>query len=300
MMHRIVSRHPFEVLEEELGSTGAGQCQASSKRQVMHGLSVLDAERRCSELAEREGIDVALLKFAALRHYCGVGVSNRPVSDLDLLVREADIAPLTDALLGIGATRVTHWVPSHHPAVVRMPSGRSVELHVRLAYVTTDKKRDSATLEMMKAAGLLQPVGGATHVFLPNQASLLAHLVTHALIQHAFAPKAYPVTRLLADAIDLGVADLPELVEAATGLIAERAAARQAVALASIAAACVTGAVADVLSSDTEASKLLKHMLAASLDESYQRRLRVRRVWQLVDEVGVLATFRHWCRWLVR
>ncbi|HMA96382.1 MAG TPA: hypothetical protein VKP30_27035, partial [Polyangiaceae bacterium] len=72
LMHRIVSRHHPDVLAEELGATEARQCQASSKRQVMHGLSVLDAERRCTELAEREGIDLALLKFAALHHHCGV------------------------------------------------------------------------------------------------------------------------------------------------------------------------------------------------------------------------------------
>lgn len=300
LLHRIVSRHPADRLIEELGAAEARQCQAASKRQVMRGLSVLDAERRCTELAEREGIDLVLLKFAALQHYGAVSASSRAVSDLDLLLDGETIPAFAEALIGIGATRVTYVVPAHHPAVLKMPSGRSVELHVCLEFVRAIENHDSATLGHLRQADLLQGLGGTSHVFLPKKEPLLAHLVAHALVQHAFAPKAYPMTRLLGDAIDLGVAENPDLVRAAQRLIADSAASQQTAALASLAAACATGEAANVLTSASDASSLLRHMLAATMDERYYRRLRIRRVGQLVKNVGVVATFQHWCRSLLR
>lgn len=88
----------------------------------------------CARLAERD-IDVLVLKGAALAHIVYERPGLRPMSDVDLLVRAAQLDGASDAVATLGYTVVDgHATPADHhhlPTVARTINGLrvSIELH---------------------------------------------------------------------------------------------------------------------------------------------------------------------------
>lgn len=291
---RITARQSPETLDAELGKELGDSCRASLQRQVFNGLAVVRMIQECADAAKSTGVDVVLLKFAALHERGMVHVSSRPAADLDILVAPDDIERLSDALSEGGATRLEKWVPSHHPAVFLSRFGKNIEIHTRLPQVRLKRDAGYATLSELRDIGLLEPSrGDGAHFYLPRVDLVLGHLIAHALVAHAYAPAAYPVLRVLSDSVDVRLGDDESLATDAAQWIARDVPRDEVVTLRELTQHCTNGRVAELLESESRAALLLRHLLASAIDEKYRRKLRIRRVLQVFDEVGLGETLLH-------
>ena len=96
------------------------------KKSFYRNARLLHQLPRVVEVLERGGFRYAFAKGVALHHFLYDGSGARPMSDVDVLVAEADFFPALDALRGIGY-RATHL---RQPAAV-FPTGRIHACHLR-------------------------------------------------------------------------------------------------------------------------------------------------------------------------
>jgi hypothetical protein len=301
LVTRIASRHQLDLLGSEVGYEATESQTIMLRGQVAQGLAILESERLVCELAKRREIPCVLLKFAALRRYGVANVSTRPSIDLDLLVNDGDVEEWGRALEDAGAVQQKHWVPGYHPAVYCTPNGINVELHVRLPYLHTVAEARSVSLKELRDASLLSPIDPTTpYIFLPRKDFLAAHLIAHGLVQHVYAPTFYPSLRLLADMVDLGLWKEDGLIEGTARWVVDDLPSEEIRGLAQLAKLAATGTIPNVVGSGEPAERVLYHLLASALDRTYQRKLRRKRLAQVLSDVGALETVRHLGRALRR
>jgi hypothetical protein len=199
---------------------GAGELaplRADRALQAMAAEALIAAGREIAGL----GVPMALLKGAALIARGFVKAGARPLADLDLLLGEDELDAVAGSLRGLGFATAPGAVPSDHqlPALAR--DGRVVELHRFLPGVRLPGARGFATLAALDGAGLLEPLAGwPGQARVPARSVLAAHAAVHGLVQHGLAPRSYPLTRMLADLVDLGLHRDPALAAAAHALVA--------------------------------------------------------------------------------
>jgi len=267
---RIAFRSPSETLARELGE--AGPLIAA------RGLAALGADRQLAlardvaVLARTCGLPLALLKGAALHATGVVPAGSRWTADLDVLVPADAVAGFDAALRGAGFRSELGAVGSEHQtAPLHRGEGEIVEIHRFLPGVAAPGSRRFATHDVLAKAGMLIELPGwPTPVSVPAPVILAAHALVHGLAQHGFAPRAYPLTRMLADLVDLGAAG-PEgeaLMAEAHAWTERHVTAEEVRAVLDLVRALVAGRL--------EASPLLSHVLAGLLDEDYVASLKLR------------------------
>jgi hypothetical protein len=150
--------------------------------------------------------------------------------------------------------------------------------------------RGFATFDDLEAAGALRPVDAAAGGTLraPSRPVLLAHALVHGLLQHGWAPGAYPPFRMISDLIDLGLGgpDGDELLEAALPWLTARRDRGsgpgldpgEARAARELCARLVEGRLPDPAAPPDSAGALLGHFLAGALNPAYRRSLGLRRL----------------------
>lgn len=229
------------------------------------------------------GIPVVLLKFAAL-HVAGCLVEgSRAAGDLDVLVpeREASGAVRLLARRGFFAAEAT-LEDHHHLPPLRDRQGRTVELHTRLPGLKAPGERRFAGFGSLQQAGGLEPapeLGTGCHLLRRDLRA--AHAIVHGLAQHAGAD-AYPLTRVLADVIDVLPADRRAAgIGVAAEWIAEEVPAAELEAVLGLCDALARGHL-DGLEArvETPESALLQHVLASALDPGYRRALALGQLLQ--------------------
>ncbi len=215
---RIAFRISRGTLESELGSAEAATLTADRGLYAMAADRLLETARKLSAAGER----LALLKGSALFACSIVAPGSRALADLDVLVEERQLGSWADRLRGLGFAEVRGSVPSDHQLAPFARHGVIVELHRFLPGVRVSGARGFATFEALEQAGLLEGLSGwPDWIFTPRPPVLAAHAAVHGLAQHGFAPRSYPLTRMLADLIDLGVHTNPVLAEQAHVLVAK-------------------------------------------------------------------------------
>lgn len=301
LARRIAARTSRAALAHELGNDATEGLSVLLREQVARGLAVLETERVCCQIASENGLDCVLLKFAAMQRLGVVSVSLRGTQDLDLLVNEADLPQWTQCLEANGASRVTHWVPGYHPAVYHSQADVNVELHVRLPYLRSPSGANGVKLAELRESGL-QPAMAprAPHVFLPSTPLLVAHLIAHGLLQHGYAPAAYPALRLVSDLVDLGCDRDPALGEQAKQWLGDGLETDDLAGLSELVGHCAQGTVGAMVGTRSAGEHMLRHLLGSALDDSYRRRLRVSRLGQVLTETGLWSTVRHLGRAMLR
>ena len=271
---RLGARVSLQQLTGELGREAALQLFAR------RALFEAQARARAALLGELQGlagaagIPSAPLKGAALEQRGLVPPGGRRAGDLDLLVPCPE-APRLQALLQQRGLRPTghrghpHQLP---PLVTR--EGHVLELHVRVPGVGPGED-----WETLSRAGLLEPdPGAAARAQRPTPPLLAAHAVAHGLWQHALAPESYPPPRLLADLCDLSTAGLLPAATDLAGLVAPAVPRDRLEALLALVEHLRQGAPGPPAAGPGGESpaRLLDHVLAASVDPGYRRRLRRR------------------------
>ncbi len=284
LIERIAARVPSPLLVTELGHERACQL-ALSRLQVLarvRGLCALIPE--LASTAQAEAIPIVLLKFAALHAGGYLAEGSRDAGDVDVLVpaRDAQRAAAALSSRGFRATAAT-LADHHHLPPLRDRQGRIVELHTRLPGLRQPGQRRFVGFEGLDAAGALEPapgLGNACHIL--RRDLLVAHAVAHGLAQHAGAD-VYPITRALADVIDLLPGDRRTTGIGAAIWIEADLPVPELQALLGLCDALENGALETLRERPPEGA-LLDHVLASALDPDYRRALAVSHLFQSLSD----------------
>lgn len=263
-----------------------GPAAARTLREAFHGDAaravLLEAvAREVVAVAADAGVSCALLKFCALRAR-GVGeVGSRAAGDVDVLVPEEEGRRFCQALIASGCRQKRGWPGNHQFAPLWHPSGVMIEVHRAVPGIRVGGRRRAASFGDLRAAGLLQPEPSAgVSLFLPTHRFLLAHAVIHGLAQHGLAPHSYPPLRMVSDLHDLETAGgtWSDLDDGRPPFVTEVVSRRELAAAAELCRDMRAGQAAQLLraGATSDAARLLRHMLAGSLNEPYAAYLKAR------------------------
>jgi hypothetical protein len=307
---RIGGRVSRDQLGAELGAAAAAGFRRLYVATAERAVVLAGLARLVGEVAAGLGVQVALLKGAALHAAGIVAPGLRPAVDVDVLASPRSGRPLHRALQRYGLAPLAGAdCEAHHLRPLRHACGRRVEVHERLAGVGSHAGADA---ESLVKAGRLIAAKGYGAALIPDRAFLAAHLLVHALALHGDRPADYPQLRLLGDLIDL----LPTrdawrafdsagaaLVRPVLGAADCRAAEDLCLALAE--GTIPAGPAWRIESGDRHAvtglggaESLLRHLIAGQLDRDYAAALKlssflrrpgglpaplavVRRAWQV-------------------
>ena len=287
VVERIGARVRSHLLVAELGREVACQL-AAARLQVLAGVERLcDLLPELASAGEASAIPIVLLKFAALYAGGHLAQGSRAAGDLDVLVREGDAERATAVLIGLGFGVAETTMADHHLPPLQDGRGRVVELHTRVPGLRRPGNPRFASFEALEAAGALEPargLGRGCHVL--RRDAMVAHLVAHGLAHHGGADE-YPVTRMLADVIDLLPDGCRRTGSGAREWIADDVTPTDLEAVLGLCDALRKGDLEGIVNGG-EASRegaLLRHVVAGGLDPEYRSALRVSHLLRpLTDE----------------
>lgn len=273
LVERIGARVPSPVLADELGREPARQFVLSRLQALARVRALCDFIPELASATAAAGIPIVLLKFAALHATGRLAEGSRSAGDLDVLVRTRDARQAARLLTARGfLSAETTLADHHHLPPLRDRQGRMLELHTRLPGLRAPGARRFAGFDELEAAGGLEPapgLGGACYVL--RRDLLAAHAVAHALAQHGGAD-AYPITRALADVIDVLP---PERRTSATRAVEWIAADLSRAEFEAFLGLCDALERGDLDGLEAREATLLRHVLASALDPDYRRALAV-------------------------
>ena len=280
---RIAARTPLATLQSELGEAGARSLLVTGATTALITAEILKCARLVAEVAAGLSVPVVFLKGVALRLGGVVEEGSRWLSDVDALAPAGSAGALAAALVSRGFRG--EGVPSqeqHLPPLVR-GHAETVELHGLVLGVRLSRRRRYATLGELLEQGLLVPLPEMPgRCFVPTRELHVAHALAHGLAQHGLAPGSYPMTRMLADLVDLGVVgpDGARLLDTSERWIARDVSREEAAA-----AMALCGALArdDETLFAPECGRpeavLLQHGVAGLMDDGYRTALRLTGLW---------------------
>lgn len=276
---RIAARTPFGVLQAELGAESARDLVIEGLMAEAVAERLLGFARTVAEVAAEVGTPLAFLKGTALRLQSIGPPGGRWVGDVDALFPEARVAAVDAALAGRGLLVEGFPPTEHHLPPRHTERGETVEMHFGLPGLRLGAGRSFATFEDLRAAGLLARVDGMPgESFVPVREVLVAHALVHGIAQHGLAPGSYPMTRMLADLVDLGLAtgDGSTLLDTVMSWIAGDVTRDEAEAARGLCAALTAGDATLFADATGERGEvvLLRHVVAGASDATYERSLR--------------------------
>lgn len=288
LVERIGARTPSARLVAELGSDTA-RGLALTRLQSLAGVQRLTAflPELAAAVADAS-IPMVLLKFAGLHAGGYLVAGSRAAADVDVLVPEREARRASELLTCRGFfAAATGLADHHHLPPLHDREGRVVELHTRLPGLRQPGRRRFIGFEALQAAGALEPApghGGGVHLLRPEL--MAAYAVTHGLAQHGGADP-YPITRVLADVIDVLPDDRRTRGMQAAAWISADVPASRLEAVLELCDALEQGDLdgLDARPENHAAAALLHHALASALDPDYRRALAVTHLFHaLADE----------------
>lgn len=277
---RLASRLGRVQLIGELGTSlgvAAWRAHQVSVGRLLHRLELAEA---VSNAARTAGCEVAFLKSMAM-HLTGITAAGaRDLADVDVLAETCRRTALEDALRLAGFQTMDLRSRGESALGFFKPSWGTIDLHPNVPGLRLALGLPFAGFADLRQAGLLAPAPGmGALAWVPTPPVLAAQALAHGVGGHGFDPAHYPLLRMVADLIDLGFGGedgaamaqqiLPWL-ESELSEAEVHAARELCVALSSGDAELYSSA-----SHDRPEVKLLRHILAGSVDPRYQRALRV-------------------------
>jgi hypothetical protein len=214
-----------------------------------------------------------LLKGAALHAAGWVEPGGRTVGDLDVLVDPVGVEEFLAGLEAAGFKPSDGPRNEHHLPPLEAPGWGVVDLHDTLRGVSD---RQGRWLDASGALAAGEPLEVRPACWVPERKLVAAHVLAHALEQHAWSPRPHQLLRTIADLADLLPGPeawdeaMPELASWLDGTVsgAELGATRD------LCLALAAGRGPEALA--PEASKVLAHLVLHSLDSDYRESLRGR------------------------
>jgi len=272
VVERIGARVPSELLVDELGREEARRLAMARLQALASVRGLCDLIPELAAVATAAGIPIVLLKFAALQARGCLAEGSRAAGDVDVLLRERDAERMAEILTGHGFRATATTLADHHLPPLLDRDGRMVELHTSLPGMRPPGNDRFAGFDALEAAGGLERAPGlGDHCLLLRRDLMAAHAVAHGLAHHCGAD-AYPVSRMLADVIDVLRVDRRARWSHAREWIAADVPVSHLDAVPGLCDALEKGEL-DALAGPEDA--LLRHVLAGSLNPAYRRSLAV-------------------------
>lgn len=285
VLPRIWTRSDRDLLEEELGS---GDLQLV-ERDYRHAVAVeIRDHEACSTLADlaRElEAPVLFLKGMALRLGGYAETGTRRAADLDVLVSEVSARQFHQKLLERGSVAKDLPDSDQHLPVIELASGALVEVHHRLRGVVLASAREARLDQLLDQGLCCKLEGDFAGSFLLSKELLVAHLLVHALGQHAYWPAAYPQIQLIADLQDLEVADQvsSSFLDEILPMIESDVAKGEVPIILQLVERLSRGErVSQIIDGGDETAAMARHILAGASDPEYRQALKAEGSLQVV------------------
>lgn len=291
---RIAARLGQDACRRELGQYGDA-CFEDYLTNVAVASALFRARSQVCTIAARVSVPIVWLKFAALSAGALIEAGSRVAGDIDLLVEEADSERLWRALRENGFKSCGTRAHPHQLEALVDSAGAVVEIHTHLPGVTVTAGRFARARDLRRAGLVRELVAAPLRLEIPSPAILAAHALAHGLLQNAATPQSYSPWRMLGDAIDLrrhragALAEAEKWLDQRLGPDLALVVEQLCEALENgLAERLLCGAPAEVpLVVDSEAGLLLRHCLAARLDEDYSESLRALGLSYVLEEGGL-------------
>lgn len=286
---RILWRTGPDVLRGELGEEPARDLLVEGATALLSAMKLEALAGVVAGAAHAASVPIVFLKGVALLLGKHTPAGGRRCADVDVLV-DADRAPeLSAALTSRGFRFAEEGMCEHQLPPLGRDPGEVVEIHLFVPSVRLDpRSRRNATAGDLHRSGLLRPIACLpASAALPAREVLVAHALAHGIAQHGLAPESYPFSRMLADLADLD-ATSPGGVEDARRWVAGEVSEAEVVAAVSLVRELSAGMRASkVLAEGGGAALLLAHVIAGSVDQAYQRSLKLRAAsgWLATSEL---------------
>lgn len=227
---------------------------------------------------DRASVSWTVLKFGAMAISGVVEPGQRGAGDLDILIAKKDLRRGVAALAAIGFAAKGGREAEHQlDPLASTTLGVCVEPHKVMLGVRLPGSNRSLDQERLIQHRLVSPAPPDFRSgYVPRVGVLLAHTVIHGLLHHGFRPCEYPLFRMVADVIDLTEAGRTrEALHQAFIFLKGDIDAGVIDELADLCEALRAGELASkiVARDDSRGSRLLKHLLAASLSNDYSNSL---------------------------
>jgi Uncharacterised nucleotidyltransferase len=290
VLMRIFTRCPKALLREELQPI-FDEVMRPMRVSAARGLALERTLRTVDEEAFTLKTRFALIKGSAIVRVTGASLSLRGACDIDILLEPADAARLHAALKFRGFSEKTPTHPHYHLPMLIDGAGGALEIHASVPYVQLSRESKAARLRDLLDQGLAESAPGLSqYVCLPKPEFLLAHCLAHGIAQHGYIPHSYPLLRMLADAMDLGLLDNADRTATALGWISSVVSEAEVAALREVAQSLVQGAVQSLWTSNGASGRMLRHMAIGCMDDQYVNGLKVFQALHSLRTLG-LATF---------
>jgi hypothetical protein len=264
---------------------------------TMRGLAAAQVTHQVGEIAAQERIDIALLKQAALRSFGLVTPAQRHASDVDLLLRPAEVEPLCAALERRGFSLERKKQHAHGVVVLRSESNIGVELHSRIVGIRLEPGGPQVDLNALFERHLLTSDSSKQkHVWLPHLGIVGVHLVWQgwSLFRYApHAPEHKSPFRVLCDLQHLGAHADAALAAEIRGLLPASVPRAEYDALVELSATLARGSCEP---SSDGARCVLNHVLATKLDSGYRDSLYLARQRDAMRAEGIFGWTRRQLR----
>ena len=293
---RIAARQGSSRLVAELGKNGARELVLGLLKAVARERALGRTVEHIAALAAEHDVEVVFLKFAALWLRGDLLEGSRGATDIDVLVSKARMQEFQEVLRANGFEDLGFPGGEHQLPILKSPDGGGVEVHHCVKGLQGRKPGTFATIEDLLDSGQVVPaqslttplaatLGSGTYV--PTRDCLLAHAVVHAFVQHGAAPHAYPLSRMFADLIDLGLSDTqPGELGRVLPWLGEAMSATEIDAVDSLSRAFARGDSLSKLANESSAGMLLCHLAASTLDVQYRKALRLRSAFRPLTAKG--------------
>ncbi len=293
---RIAARHGSSPLVDEVGRDGARELVLALLTAVARERAMVRSIEHIAALAAEHDVELVFLKFAALKLGGYLVEGSRGATDVDVLVSDAHVREFQAVLEGAGFEDLGFRESEHQLPILKSPDGGGVEVHHCVKGLRDDESGPFLTIERLSDAGLLLParslptphasaLGSTTYV--PTRECLVAHAVIHAFVQHGAAPLAYPLSRMFADLIDLGVPDAESAeLDAARPWLDQAMSRTEIEAVFSLCGELARGDSLPDLDPESPAQLLLRHLVASTLDHRYGNALKLRSAFRPLTAQG--------------
>jgi len=179
LYHRLKSRYSDEDIPDNVVPGLRDICLHSIARNVRlyHGLS------KVLKGLKNDGIPVIVLKGAHLAEAVYNNIALRPMTDIDLLIKKADLSRAGEKLLGLGYVQSGNsCVTQSHLAAYTKPGGVRIEIHPVIEIPTSPFKIDVDGLWERARPAMIAGV----KVMVLSPEDLMLHLCIHASFHHHF------------------------------------------------------------------------------------------------------------------
>jgi hypothetical protein len=244
------------------------------RRSVATGLLYEETARALAVEAAELEVPLVFLKGFALALSGAQPPGSRAFSDLDVLADDEGARALARALGRRGWSSPPITGNEQHLPALRSPQGGVVEIHFRLRGVRVGESAWADATALARAGDLVRAPSLPGECSIPAPEILAAHLLVHGLDQHGHRPRTYPLLRLIGDLADLlpDPAARRELATSLRRVIGDAVSEEETTAALALVDALTAGRLP---APDTPAERLLRHLVAGTLDDDYAASLAV-------------------------